>query len=379
MQLHTLRTERLAMVEQANTAEVNTLKSQLASAGDKLAALSKTMDLLERRPDDEHEIVQDALHFRRISDALRLQRQRDIHVARSYTITTAAVAALLAACAVGALFTLAYYVPTMPTTSAAPAGRRSLAVANPTVVAWTKLCLDLMACVLVVILLVREFRNRRAPNNAPGSDPSAARFRELQELLRALNSIKEKQRLLGERSNGEVSDDQPRRRSCWRAVLLRLLDEHADRPTTSSIEDTSVEDGMRGLEKEIQEQEQRLRTPEIDDLEARIADILEHFGFITSTDGSVSVASQLVEQYVLGKGGNRNAQDVRLLVFIGTLFFVSLILDSIGVGVSGDAAATFASTTVSAGETCTITGDTLGGMVRAQLRRLRMFGSCAYL
>jgi hypothetical protein len=103
----------------------------------------------------------------------------------------------------------------------------------------------------------------------------------------------------------------------------------------------------------------------IADVEARISDKLINFGFVTSTDGSAAVAIQLVQQYTLA-GGNRTTQDMLPLVFIGALFVAALILDSIGVGVSGNAAAAFASATVSAGETCTITGDTLGGMVRAQ-------------
>ena len=106
-----------------------------------------------------------------------------------------------------------------------------------------------------------------------------------------MGSTKERQRLLGERLNGGGAndDDQPRRpRSCWRALLLRLLEARVDPPATPAIEGGSEEDGAGALQREQQEQEQRLRTPEIDDLEGRIAELLEHFGFITSTEGACS-------------------------------------------------------------------------------------------
>eukprot|EP01043_Picozoa_sp_COSAG02_P009924 COSAG02_NODE_342_length_24167_cov_5.061118_7_plen_520_part_00 len=412
MQLDALRTEQFDNIERAKEKEVAALKSKLVSAGDKIAALIKAKELLERGPDDEDEPFDDALQVRRFSEDLTLQRKHDIMAARSYTTATAAAVSVLAACAVGSLITLAYYVPTMPTTSPAPAGRRLLEVDDPTVVAWTKLALDLTAFVLVVILVCREYRNRTAPNDAPRGDPRGFRFRELQELLRIRDNMKEKQRLLRDRPDGEVVDDQRRRRSCWRALLLRLLEEHTDRPITPPIENGSVEDGMdsredaeaadlerqdvknaeqahkialeklelakssdtdEGYVARVQLAQQYVNEVEgelaqeraIADVEARISDKLINFGFVTSTDGSAAVAIQLVQQYTLA-GGNRTTQDMLPLVFIGALFVAALILDSIGVGVSGDAAAAFASATVSAGETCTITGDTLGGMVRAQ-------------
>lgn len=365
MQLDALRTEQFDTIERAKEKEVAVLKSKLASAGDKIATLIKAKELLERRSDNEDEPFDDALQVRRISEDLTLQREHDIMAARSYHSVTAAAAAVLAACAVGSLITLAYYVPTMPTASSAPTGRRSLEVADPTVVAWTKLALDLMAVVLVVVLLIREYKNRKAPNDAPRGDRRGSRFGELQELLRVLDSLKEKQRLLRDLPGAEVMDDQRHRPSCWRALLLRLLDEHTDRPITPPIEDVAVEDEEAVarpeiLDKQLQERE---RTPEVVDLEARISDKLKDFGFVTTADGSAAVATQLVQQCMLG-GGSRTTQDMRPLAFIGALLVAALVLDIIGVDVSGDAAVAFASVTVSAGETCTITGDTLGGMVR---------------
>jgi hypothetical protein len=377
LQLHTMKTENLDNIERAKKKEVGALTNQLAQARTEITALIHAKDLLERGPEDEHEAVEDAKHVHRMAEKLTQQRELDIKAATSYSTATAAVASLLAACAVGSLITLAYYVPTMPVATAT-AGRRALATSSdPTRVAWTKFALDSTALIMLLVLLIREYTSSKAAaGGAAGSDPRVARLRLLQDMLLNLDSMKEEQRMLCARLDGELAadDDAPPRISCWRATLLKLLEEHTERSTTPPIEDEPVpEDGPDGdeedtaspelLEKQRLQKERRLRTPEIIAQEESISDKLLDFGFVVPVNGAVGVATQLVQQHVLG-GGSGSGHRLQPLMLAIVVFAAALVLDGIGVGVSGDAAAALASATVSVGETCTISGDTLGGMVR---------------
>ena len=206
------------------------------------------------------------------------------------------------------------------------------------------------------------------------TDPRILRVRALGAMLATLNQMKEEQRLLCAKLDGElVPADAPRaaKISCWRSLLLSMLEEQ--RPPSPAIEDDKAdEDKAEGdeedlvspeeLEKQRLIKERRLRTPEIVAQEESIASKLEEFGFVLPADGAVPVAAQLVEQHTLGGGGS--TVRMKLLVVVGLVLILALVLDGIGVGASSDATAAFASAELSVGQTCTISGDTLGGMVR---------------
>ena len=207
LQVRNMKAEGADKIEEEKRLAVESLTNQLARSREEIATLIEAKDLLERGPEDEDEATEDTVRVNKMTELLTLQRQRDVKAAASVGTVNAAVSMVLAACAIGSLVTLAYYVPTMPTVTAAT-GRRALGTepdllpmpppeslyrdnislallaehdglietdhtfralqesADPMRVAWTKLALDGMAFVLLVLLMVREYSGSKSTATA---------------------------------------------------------------------------------------------------------------------------------------------------------------------------------------------------------------------
>ena len=177
---------------------------------------------------------------------------------------------------VSALLTLAFHVPTMPAwlgSDGDPSRRlQSDGGADPARVAWVKLGLDCLALLLLLALLLREWR--------PGAGgPRALRLRALREAVDTLQQMVAAQRKLCESVDGDAAGAEagaaaqspPAAGGCCsralRRLLEKILDEHSARAQTPQLDTGDEEDGTSAEAQERarreREKERRLRTPEI--------------------------------------------------------------------------------------------------------------------